>query len=220
MVCDIRLAIFDCDGVLVDSEPIANRVFATMLCELGLQMSEAEMYQELTGRTLSDCARIVEARLGRSLPEGFLAELQERTLAAFEREGLKPIDGIHEALAAIDMPVCVASSGELEKMRFTLGLTGLLPRFDGRLFSATQVPRGKPAPDIYLFAAASMGVAPERCVVIEDSPAGAQAGLSAGMTVLGYCAHTPAAALRAVGVQRTFADMRELPDLLRVAVGR
>ena len=212
------LVIFDCDGVLVDSEPIANRVFAEALAELGLSMSIAEMYADFVGRSMSYCVDVVEERLGRPVPRDFVARLQERTFAAFEAEGLKATDGIFEALDAIDIPVCVASSGEIEKMRFTLGMTGLLPRFDGRLFSATQVAHGKPAPDIYLFAAEQMGVQPNRCVVVEDSQAGAQAGLAAGMTVLGYCAHTPEDSFARLGVHRTFADMRELPDLLKRVV--
>lgn len=214
------LVIFDCDGVLVDSEPIANRVFAEALAELGLSMSESEMYAEFVGRSMSYCMERVEERLRRPAPSDFVARLQERTFAAFEAEGLKATDGIFEALDAITTPTCVASSGEIEKMRFTLGSTGLLPRFEGRLFSATQVAHGKPAPDIYLFAAEQMGVQPSRCVVVEDSPAGARAGLAAGMTVLGYCAHTPADALARLGVHRTFDDMRELPGLLtRTAAG-
>lgn len=211
----IDLLIFDCDGVLVDSEPIANRVFAEALAEIGLEVSVPEMYADFVGRSMSYCMEVVEARLGRPVPKDFVAQLQERTFAAFEDEGLPPTDGIVEALDAISIPMCVASSGEIEKMRHTLGLTGLLPRFEGRLFSATQVARGKPAPDIYLFAASSMGVQPNRCVVVEDSPAGAQAGLAAGMTVFGYCAHTPVESLSRLGVHRTFADMRELPALLK-----
>lgn len=198
----------------MDSEPIANRVFAEALAELGVNMSESEMYAEFVGRSMSYCMELVEARLGRPAPADFVTRLQERTFAAFEAEGLKATEGIFEALDAITIPMCVASSGEIEKMRFTLGMTGLLPRFDGRLFSATQVAHGKPAPDIYLFAAEQMGVHPSRCVVIEDSPTGAQAGLAAGMIVLGYCAHTPADALTRLGVHRTLANMRELPGLL------
>ncbi|NLG77655.1 MAG: HAD family hydrolase [Xanthomonadaceae bacterium] len=216
----IDLVIFDCDGVLVDSEPIANRVFAEALAELGLQVSLDEMYADFVGRSMSYCMRLVEARLGRPAPADFVTRLQERTFAAFEAEGLQATEGIHEALDAIALPMCVASSGEIEKMRFTLGLTGLLPRFDGRLFSVTQVEHGKPAPDIYLYAAKQMGAQPSRCVVVEDSPAGARAGLAAGMTVLGYCAHTPAESLARLGVHCTFAGMRELPGLLKRAAER
>jgi HAD superfamily hydrolase (TIGR01509 family) len=212
------LVIFDCDGVLVDSEPIANRVFAEALAELGLNVSVPEMYAEFVGRSMSYCMGLVEARLGHPAPEDFVTRLQERTFAAFEASGLKAIEGIFEALSHIDIPMCVASSGEVEKMRFTLGMTGLLRCFEGRLFSATQVAHGKPAPDIYLFAADQMGVQPNRCVVIEDSPAGAEAGLAAGMIVFGYCAHTPAESLARLGVHRTFAEMRELPALLKCTV--
>lgn len=208
------LVIFDCDGVLVDSEPIANQVFADMLQELGLSISIEEMYAQFVGRSMGYCMQVVEQRLGHPAPRDFVARLQERTFDAFRSAPLRATPGIVEALDAIALPVCVASSGEIEKMRFTLGLTGLLPRFEGRLFSVTEVPHGKPAPDIYLHAAKTLGVEPARCAVVEDSPAGAQAGIAAGMVVFGYCAHTDPSQLERVGVQRTFADMRELPSLL------
>lgn len=209
-----ELVIFDCDGVLVDSEPIANRVFAEMLAELGVQSSLEDMYENFVGHPMSYCMQLVAQRLGRAPPGDFETKLQERTFAAFEDQSLQAMPGIVDALDQIVMPMCVASSGEIEKMRLTLGMTGLLPRFEARLFSVTQVERGKPAPDIYLFAAQTMGVAPARCVVIEDSPIGAQAGLRAGMTVIGFAAHTPAKKLIEVGVQRTFTDMRDLPAIL------
>lgn len=209
-----ELVIFDCDGVLVDSEPIANRVFAEMLGELRVETSLEDMYANFVGHPMSYCMQLVEQRLGHAPPADFEARLQERTFAAFETESLRAMPGIEEALDQLSVPACVASSGEIEKMRFTLGITGLLSRFEGRLFSVTQVERGKPAPDIYLFAANAMGVLPARCAVVEDSPIGARAGLSAGMTVLGFSAHTPARQLLEVGVQRTFADMRDLPAIL------
>lgn len=169
---------------------------------------------------MADCMRVVEERLGHAPPLDFVAKLQERTFQAFELGGLQPMPGIEDALDAIPVPVCVASSGELEKMRFTLGLTGLLPRFEGRLFSVTQVAHAKPAPDIYLYAAERMRADPRRCAVIEDSLFGAQAGVAAGMTVFGYSAHTDAQALRRVGADQTFAEMRELPRLLERAAVR
>jgi HAD superfamily hydrolase (TIGR01509 family) len=210
----VQLLIFDCDGVLVDSEPIANRVFADMLQELGLSISVAEMYEQFVGYSMSHCMQLIEHKLGRAAPEDFEQRLQERTFAAFEAAPLKPTPGIIEALDAITVPVCVASSGELAKMQLTLGLTGLLPRFAGRLFSVTQVAHGKPAPDIYLQAAKTLGAMPHACVVVEDSPVGAAAGIAAGMTVLGYSAHTDPQKLERVGVYRTFAEMRELPALI------
>ena len=209
-----ELVIFDCDGVLVDSEPIANRVFVEMLSELGVQTSLEDMYANFVGHPMSYCMQLVERRLGHAPPADFEARLQERTFSAFEAERLQAMPYIFEALDQISIATCVASSGEIQKMRFTLGITGLLSRFEGRLFSVTQVERGKPAPDIYLFAAKTMGVSPARCVVVEDSPVGAQAGLRAGMTVLGFAGHTSAQQLMDVGVQRTFAAMRDLPAIL------
>jgi len=211
------LVIFDCDGVLVDSEPIANEVFSRMLKELGLEIGIDEMYAQFVGRSMADCMRLVEERLGYAPPPDFVTKLQERTFQAFEAGGLQPTPGIEEVLDAIPVPVCVASSGEVEKMRFTLGLTGLLPRFDGYLFSVTEVAHAKPAPDIYLYAAERMRADSRRCAVIEDSLFGAQAGVAAGMTVFGYSAHTDAQALRRVGAHQTFAAMRELPRLLERA---
>ena len=213
-VSPVELVIFDSDGVLVDSEPIANRVFADMLQELGLSISVHEMYEQFVGYSMSHCMQLIEHKLGRTAPEDFEQRLQERTFAAFEAAPLKPTPGIIEALDEITIPVCVASSGELAKMQLTLGLTGLLPRFAGRLFSVTQVAQGKPAPDIYLHAAKTLGAAPHACVVVEDSPVGAAAGIAAGMTVLGYSAHTDPQKLERVGVYRTFAEMRELPGLI------
>ena len=210
----LNLVIFDCDGVLVDSEPIANRVFAQMLGEIGVPASLEDMYENFVGHPMGYCMQLVEQRLGRAPPPDFEAQLQERTFSAFKAEQLHAMPGIVDALDRIFIPTCVASSGEIQKMRLTLGITGLLPRFEGRLFSVTQVERGKPAPDIYLYAAQTMSVPPERCVVVEDSPIGAQAGIRAGMTVLGFAAHTPVEKLTSVGVQRTFADMRELPSIL------
>jgi HAD superfamily hydrolase (TIGR01509 family) len=208
-----ELVIFDCDGVLVDSEPIANRVFQQALAELGLHLSDAQMFDYFIGRSMPYCLGLIERLLGRPAPGSFLRDLQARTFAAFAA-GLRPMPHIQYALDRITTPCCVASSGDHEKMRTTLGITGLLPRFEGRLFSVTQVAHAKPAPDVYLFAAQQMGAEPGRCVVVEDTPPGVQAGAAAGMRVLGYCAHTPAAKLSSSGAHVTFDDMRELPGLL------
>ncbi|HEU0014243.1 MAG TPA: HAD family hydrolase [Longimicrobium sp.] len=207
------LVIFDCDGVLVDSEPIANRVFAEMLAELGLPLGYEETVRTFVGRSMPACVAIVEERIGRPVPAGFTDDFRERTFAAFRRQ-LRPVAGVEQALDAIALPTCVASSGEPAKIRFTLGLTGLLPRFEGRIFSSVEVERGKPAPDLFLHAARRMGVTPERCAVVEDSVLSAQAGAAAGMTVLGYAERTDAAALAAAGASRVFTGMRALPALL------
>jgi HAD superfamily hydrolase (TIGR01509 family) len=209
------LVIFDCDGVLVDSEPVSNRVFTEMLNGIGLRTTLDETTRDFVGRSMKSCVEIVERRLGRPVPADFVETLQARTFAAF-REGLHAVPGIEAALDAVDaagVPTCVASSGEHAKMRTTLGLTGLLPRFEGRLFSATEVPRGKPHPDLFLHAARAMGADPARCAVVEDSPVGAQAGVAAGMTVFGYAARSNPAALAAAGAT-VFRDMKELPGVL------
>jgi HAD superfamily hydrolase (TIGR01509 family) len=138
---------------------------------------------------------------------------RRRTLDAFGRE-LRAVDGVEAVLDGLKAPFCVASSGEPARMRFTLGMTGLLPRFEGRMFSAVEVPRGKPAPDLFLHAARRMGAAPARCAVVEDTAVGVRAGAAAGMTVFGYAVMSDPDALRAAGAAHVFGDMRELPDLL------
>ena len=208
-----ELVIFDCDGVLVDSEPIANRVFSQMLGEVGLPMSYEETVRTFVGRSVATCVGMVEARLGRPVPEGWVDAWRARTLDAF-RDELRAVDGVEAALDRITAPVCVASSGEPAKMRFTLGMTGLLPRFEGRMFSAVEVPRGKPAPDLFLHAARRMGADPAHCAVIEDTAVGVQAGAAAGMTVFGFAAMSDPDTLRAAGAAHVFSRMEELPDLL------
>jgi HAD superfamily hydrolase (TIGR01509 family) len=209
------LVIFDCDGVLVDSELIANRVFAALLNELGASVTLDDMFERFVGHSMADCLLIVEELLGRKPPSDLVETLRARTVPELAAE-LKPVRGIEavlDSLAAAEVPFCVASSGDHDKMRTTLGITGLLPRFEGRLFSATQVARGKPAPDVFLFAASSMGALPERSAVVEDTPTGTQAGRAAGMTVFGYAGHTPRARLAAAGAV-AFDDMAALPSLL------
>jgi HAD superfamily hydrolase (TIGR01509 family) len=212
------LVIFDCDGVLVDSEPVANRLLAEMLRELGLDLTQEQIFQNFVGYSLPHCLRVIEGMLGRPPPENFLRELQARTFAAFKTElrAMPGIEQVLDALQAAGVPYCVASSGDHEKMNTTLGITGLLPRFAGRIFSVTQVARGKPAPDVYLFAARQLGVGPAACVVVEDTPPGVQAGVAAGMTVFGFCAHTPEQKLKAAGAHRTFDVMRQLVTMLSV----
>jgi HAD superfamily hydrolase (TIGR01509 family) len=208
-----ELVIFDCDGVLVDSEPVANRLLGQMLRELGLELTQEQIFEKFVGFSMAHVMREIESMLGRAPPATFLRDLQTRTFEAFRAE-LRATPGIETALDRLGVPFCVASSGDHEKMRTTLGITGLLPRFDGRIFSVTQVARGKPAPDVYLFAAAQLGADPAACVVIEDTPPGVQAGVAAGMQVFGFCAHTAEWKLKAAGAHRTFDDMLRLPDLV------
>ncbi len=208
-----QLVIFDCDGVLVDSEPVATRTLGQALRELGLDLTQEQIFQHFVGYSLPHVLRVVESMLGRPPPENFLRDLQARTFAAFKTE-LRAMPGIEEALDRLRVPFCVASSGDHEKMSTTLGITGLLPRFAGRIFSVTQVARGKPFPDVYLFAAQQLRAEPSACVVVEDTPPGVQAGVAAGMTVFGFCAHTPEEKLKAAGAHRTFDDLRALPEML------
>ncbi len=207
------LLIFDCDGVLVDSERLQNEVFLLMLRELGLELTFEDMFERFVGHSMAYCMALVETMLGRAPPAAFLPQLQRRTFEAF-RHGLTAVDGIVEALDRIALPTCVASGGDHEKIRFTLAHTGLWPRFAGRIFSVVDVPRAKPHPDVYLHAAATMGVPASRCAVVEDTPIGVTAAVAAGMTVFGYARLTPAMRLAGAGAYCTFADMRCLPDLL------
>jgi HAD superfamily hydrolase (TIGR01509 family) len=209
------LVIFDCDGVVVDSERVVHAVFGAFIRSLGVHMSEAETYEHFMGRRLSECMTIVEQLSGRAAPQGALERYcaeRDRVL----REQVQPVAGIREVLEALTIPYCIASSGDHDKMRLTLGATMLMPFFEGRLFSATEVPRGKPSPDVFLYAAERMGAAPARTVVIEDSVNGVLAGCSAGMTVFGFAGLTASAKLRAAGAAYVFEDMSELPRLLGV----
>jgi HAD superfamily hydrolase (TIGR01509 family) len=214
----IELVIFDCDGVLVDSELITNRVFGAVLAELGLTLTQQFIFDHFVGRSMRYCWEQVEAMLGRPVPDEARRELQLRTNTALAA-GVRAVRGIEAVLDSMRVPYCVASSGSHEKMATTLGATGLLPRFRNRIFSATQVARGKPAPDIFLYAASSCAVHPSACAVVEDSPAGVAAGVAAGMRVYGYCAFTPRERLEAAGANCTFDSMSELPGLLNLERG-
>jgi HAD superfamily hydrolase (TIGR01509 family) len=208
----VELVIFDCDGVLVDSDRISLRIQAEWITDLGLEMSYEDCVRDFLGLGMPATLRILGERLGRPVPSGWEGGLDRAVREAFERE-LRPVPGVVEALDEIDLPTCVASSGSQERMRFTLGLTGLWDRFAGRIHSADEVGRGKPAPDLFLQAASSMGAPPERCVVVEDSPFGVIAARAAGMAALGYAADGDGQRLSDEGA-RTFRSMAELPGLL------
>ncbi len=207
------LVIFDCDGVVVDSESVVHEVFGAFIRSLGAGLSDAEMNERFLGRRLVDCLAIVEDLVGRPAPLGALAAYRAERDAAL-RARVKAIPGVRDVLEGLDSPYCIASSGDHEKMQITLGATGLLPLFEGRLYSATEVARGKPAPDVFLLAAQRMGARPERTAVIEDSINGVLAGRAAGMTVFGFAGLVPAHKLAEAGAARTFAVMHELPGLL------
>lgn len=207
------MVIFDCDGVVVDSELIANRLLQCALEELGLEYTLWETIDAFMGRSTSECIREIEARIDGSVPETFWPELQQRTWDAFDRQ-LTAVPGITGVLETLTEDYCLASSGSRDKIHRTLTITGLLPWFEGRIFSAVDVARGKPHPDLFLHAAAHRGHNPEDCRVIEDSEPGVLAGLAAGMQVFGFCRTTPTEKLAKAGVV-TFTDMRELPGLLK-----
>ncbi len=211
-----ELVIFDCDGVLVDSERISNQVLLEMFDALGLRLSLADMFEHFVGHSLAQVFEILSSRFGVTVPPTFGEELHRRMDVAMAQE-LKTVPGVLEVLDALPIPACVASNGTHQKMRSTLGTTGLLPRFEGKLFSATDVSRGKPHPDLFLHAAKHFGVKPSSCAVVEDTPTGVAAGVAAGMNVYGYAALTPAERLTLAGAHRVFADMRELPSLLGIA---
>ncbi|MFB6439045.1 HAD family hydrolase [Streptomyces sp. NPDC056411] len=211
------LIIFDNDGVLVDSEPIANRILAGHLTELGHPTTYEESLRDYMGGAMHRIHEAVLARSGRRLPDDFDELFHARVFAAFHRE-LEPVTGVAEVLeklTADGVPYCVASSGSHERIRVTLHRTGLLDRFGaGHLFSSQDVGRGKPAPDLFLHAARERGVAPERCAVVEDSPLGVQAAVAAGMDVYGFTAMTAREKLAEAGATALFGRMAELPALL------
>jgi HAD superfamily hydrolase (TIGR01509 family) len=216
------LVIFDCDGVLVDTEPVSNAVMSAALAQHGVRISADDCRMRFVGRTIEAVQAAVEAEIGRPLGADWPDRVRRETEAAFDR-GVQPIPGIEAAVAAVKaagLPYCVASSGKFSKMRKSLGTARLLPHFEDVLFSAELVQRGKPAPDLFLFAAEQMGAAPASCVVIEDSVPGVQAGRAAGMRVLAYAGDPMSvkAGLLETGAE-SFSHMNDLPSLLGIAPG-
>jgi HAD superfamily hydrolase (TIGR01509 family) len=208
----VDLVIFDCDGVLVDSERLAVRVESRLITELGWPLTEQDVLERFVGRSDAHMLSEIEAALGRAVPE-WTDLYQERLFAAFHAE-LTPVDGVADAIDALAMATCVASSGTHEKMALTLGLTGLHDRFADRIFSTTEVTNGKPAPDLFLHAADQMGVEPKRCVVVEDSRSGVDAARAAGMRSLGYAGGlTPPDWLEGPNTV-VFTAMADLPGLV------
>ncbi|MFF5855751.1 HAD family hydrolase [Streptomyces sp. NPDC012751] len=210
------LVIFDNDGVLVDSEPISNRLLAAQLTELGHPTTYEESIRDYMGSAMHRVHELVLERTGQRLPDDFDDVFHARVFAAFERE-LRPVPGVTEVLerlAADGVPYCVASSGSHARIRVGHRTTGLDRWFgQDRVFSSEDVGRGKPAPDLFLHAAERMGVAPGRCAVVEDSPLGVRAAVAAGMDVYGYTAMTPAAKL--AEANQLFPAMADLLDLLK-----
>jgi HAD superfamily hydrolase (TIGR01509 family) len=211
-----KLVIFDCDGVLVDSEVISNRVLAARLTEQGLPTTLPQARREYQGLLLADVLANAEAKLGRSLPADWLARYEVERSEAFCRE-LEPVAGVAETVGRLrgaGLRVCVASQGKLEKTRLSLALTGLDHLFPEHVrFSAYSVANGKPAPDLFLYAATTMGVEPAACAVVEDTPSGVEAAIAAGMRAIGYTADSDESALREAGAE-PLGSLDQLPRLL------
>ncbi len=211
----LGLVIFDCDGVLVNSERLANEVFADVLLQVcGLKFTLDEMLDNFVGHSRAQCLDKVEVILGEPPPAELDQRYQDDINLALE-EAVTAIEGIESVLKALPQPFCVASSGSHDKMKMTLGKTGLIDLFEGNIFSTSEVERGKPHPDIYLHAAAVMGgYQAERCLVIEDSPIGVTGAVAAGMQVFGFAELIPAHRLKASGAHLVFDSMHDLPDLI------
>jgi HAD superfamily hydrolase (TIGR01509 family) len=212
MPASVDLVIFDCDGVLVDSERIAVHVEARLISELGWPVTEDDVLRRFVGRTDEYMLAEIERVLGRTVP-GFHDRYLEELHSAFLTE-LRPVDGIVEVLPELRQATCVASSGTHQKMHVTLGLTGLRDFFEGRIYSASDVLHGKPAPDLFLYAARSVGVPPDRCVVVEDSKSGVEAARRAGMRSLGYAGGLTPASWLAGTDTIVFEDMAQLAALI------
>jgi HAD superfamily hydrolase (TIGR01509 family) len=208
------LLIFDCDGVLVDSEPLSCRIDAEILTECGVPYTAEEVARDFTGVSIKDQIARIEMERGIRLPDDFTERLNRTLFQRFETD-LKPIDGVRDAILSLPFPRCVASSSIPERIALSLRVTGLLDLFDN-IFSSTQVARGKPAPDLFLHAASRMNTLPEECLVIEDSIAGVQAARAAGMRVIGFvggshCGPGHAEKLRQAGAPVIIERMSDLP---------
>jgi HAD superfamily hydrolase (TIGR01509 family) len=220
MIGGADLVIFDCDGVLVDSEPISLRLLLETLAAAGLELSPAEADALFLGRSLATTRETVAREFGITVTDAALEVMRQALYAAFRAE-LRPIPHIAEALDALPCPYCVASSSQPERIELSLTVTGLWPRFAGRAFSSTMVEKGKPAPDLFLFAAETLGYPPEACLVVEDSPAGIEAAKAAGMKVVAFTGgshadnETHRALVARLDPDAIIADMRALPELVR-----
>ncbi|RYE55046.1 MAG: HAD family hydrolase, partial [Hyphomicrobiales bacterium] len=221
----IKLVIFDCDGVLVDSEPLAMRVLLELIAEQGITMESDVAFRSYLGRSLASISESLNQSHSAHLSDASLSGMRDRLYALYRQE-LKPTGWVGEVLAELDLSFCVASSSQVERIRLSLELTGLLPRFEGHIYSASMVANGKPAPDLFLHASREMGVAPENCLVIEDSPAGILAAQAAGMRVFAYVggSHIAPSGLRpdieALAPDAIIEDMRSLPGLLELHAAR
>ena len=220
----IDLVIFDCDGVLIDSEVIACRVYAEQLTQYGYPITAEQIGERFVGRSARDTYFEIERDLGRPISDAFKAQLKAATVEAFL--ALEAVPYVKDAIKALSQKICVASSTSNDTLKVNLTTTGLYSAFAPHIFSARQVEHGKPAPDLFLFAANQMGVEPARCLVIEDSVPGVTGAVAAGMTVLGFtgaghCGPADAGRLKAAGATLVFRDMRQLTGIIEeLSAGR
>ncbi len=214
-----ELVIFDCDGVLVDSEALSLSALLGMIRTAGGSIGEDAAYEHFLGKSMKSVREILARDFGLVVTDAHLTDMRVELMRRF-REELRPVPGVSEMLPRLGLPYCVASSGTLDRIRYALDVTGLLGLFEPHLFSAAMVARGKPAPDLFLLAAERMGAAPNACLFVEDSPAGVAAARAAGMTVFAFTggAHAGNPALKArlasIKPDFIFADMLQLPDLI------
>lgn len=208
-----KCIIFDCDGVLVDSETISIGTLVKMGKALGAILDETEAHQLFLGKSLEFCFEYIAELANKKLPDTFEEEFRDRTFEAFQKE-LQPIKGIHELLVKIKVPIAVASNGPADKIRLNLTATHLIDQFEGAIFSAYDINSWKPNPALYLHAAKTMGFEVKDCVVIEDSPAGVQAALAGGFAVFGFTNDFNRDALQQMNIP-LFDDMSQLYSLLQ-----
>ncbi|MDO5972155.1 HAD-IA family hydrolase [Flavivirga aquimarina] len=207
-----KCVIFDCDGVLVDSETIGNSVIADMAKDQGVYMSLNEAFAYFKGKSLQSCIDTISELSGKPIPETFVAEYREKSFEAFKKD-MKPIEGVKQVLENLSLPFCVASSGPEEKIRLNLGLTGLLPLFENKIFSCYAINKWKPDPAVFLWAAETMGFKPSECVIVEDSLSGVLAAKRGGFDVFGFTAHDYNDELQSEAT-KVFSSMSELLKML------
>ena len=207
-----KCIIFDCDGVLVDSETISAKIFQKMAKELGFDLDYETAVEEFAGASMPENLKFIENNIEGNLPEAFEKKFRKRTYETFKTD-LKPIDGVHELLKKVKVPFCVASSGPVEKIRLNLSTTNLMEQFEGRIFSSYELGSWKPEPGIFLHAAKVMGYSPSECVVIEDSEAGIKAAVAGGFKVYAFGTSQKESTFKQLGAT-VFYSMKELESLL------
>lgn len=207
-----KCVIFDCDGVLVDSEPIGNKVLVDMANELGADINLDYAYKHFKGHKMQYCADQIEALIPNKLPPDFIPKYRERSFEAFKLD-IKPVEGVTELIQNLNIPYCVASSGPENKIKLNLELTGLLPFFENTIFSCYSIQKWKPSPAIFIWAAETLGFKPEDCVVIEDSVTGVRAAKNGKFDVIGFTAHDSNNELKSEATF-TFSSMREIQEFL------